>query len=97
MVYSLDHAESAQQLVFELWKNMQKDASPAYIIPRLYLISDILYNCAAASSVPNGWVIRTEFEGILPDIFEYLNHIYTYFYTGNIKIGLKLVELQVRI
>ncbi len=75
MVYALDHAESAEELVRELWKNTQREPTPTYVIPRLYLISDILYNCAAASSVPNGWIIRTEFEALLPEVFEYLNHV----------------------
>ena len=76
MVYVLDHAESAEQLVSELIRNTKKDPRPAYVIPRLYLISDILYNCAASSTVLNSWVIRTEFETLLPEIFEYLNYVF---------------------
>jgi len=76
MVYALDHVESAGELVERIWKNIKKEQIPIYVIPRLYLISDILYNCAASSGVLKGWTIRTEFETYLPEIFEYLNRVF---------------------
>ena len=75
MTYALDHSESANELVNAIWQNMQAELAPVYVIPRIYLISDILYNCAATSTVPNGWAFRTSFESLLPEMFEFLNHI----------------------
>jgi hypothetical protein len=75
MTYALDHTESAQELVNAIWQNMHREKEPVHIIPRIYLISDILYNCAITSSVPNGWAFRTYFESLLPEMFEFLNHL----------------------
>eukprot|EP00826_Nyctotherus_ovalis_P039000 TRINITY_DN3707_c0_g1_i15.p1 TRINITY_DN3707_c0_g1~~TRINITY_DN3707_c0_g1_i15.p1 ORF type:complete len:340 (-),score=102.94 TRINITY_DN3707_c0_g1_i15:100-1119(-) len=77
MVYALDHVESTEELAKMLMENIEKERTPGYVIARLYLVSDILYNCAASSGVVKGWTIRTEFESYLPEIFEYLNSVFT--------------------
>ena len=78
MVYALDHSECAETLVALLWHNTLAERTPTFIIPRLYLVSDILYNCAAMSTIPNGWAFRSCFENLLPEMFEHFNHILRY-------------------
>ncbi len=75
MAYALDHSEAAHELVNDLCESLRLDEGPMYVIPRVYLLSDVLYNCAATSNVPNGWAFRTHLESLLPDVFEFLNHI----------------------
>ena len=75
MTYALDHSECAESLVSLLWQNTLAERTPVYIIPRIYLVSDILYNCAATSTVPYGWAFRTSFESLLPEMFEHFNQI----------------------
>lgn len=77
MVYALDHVESTEELVRALMENMAREKTPEYVVARLYLVSDILHNCAASSGVVKGWAIRTEFENYLPEIFEHLNSVFT--------------------
>ncbi len=78
MVYALDHSECAESLVALLWQNILAERTPNHIIPRICLVSDILYNCAAMSTVPNGWAFRSSFESLLPEMFEHFNHILRY-------------------
>ncbi|KAG0238169.1 U2 snRNP-associated SURP domain-containing protein [Actinomortierella wolfii] len=75
MVFAMQHAEAADEIVELLTASMLLDGTPQGVrIARLYLISDILHNSSA--SIPNAWKFRSRLEGKLPAVFEKLNEIY---------------------
>ncbi|KAF9977267.1 U2 snRNP-associated SURP domain-containing protein [Actinomortierella ambigua] len=75
MVFAIQHAEAADEIVDILSASMLLDSTPQGTrLARLYLISDILHNSSA--SIPNVWKFRSRLEGKLPAVFEKLNEIY---------------------
>ncbi|KAF9165994.1 U2 snRNP-associated SURP domain-containing protein [Actinomortierella ambigua] len=75
MVFAIQHAEAADEIVDILSASMLLDSTPQGArLARLYLISDILHNSSA--SIPNVWKFRSRLEGKLPAVFEKLNEIY---------------------
>ncbi|KAL1915581.1 uncharacterized protein VTP21DRAFT_6705 [Calcarisporiella thermophila] len=75
MVFAIDHAEAAFEIVDVVASSlMEPEATIPTKLARLYLISDILHNCGVG--VAGAWRLRQAFEAKLPTVFEHLNTIY---------------------
>lgn len=75
MVWCLDHAESAEELVECIAESLSLLETPIpKKIARLFLVSDILHNSSA--KVPNASFFRKYFESRLVDIFRHMNAAY---------------------
>jgi U2-associated protein SR140 len=72
MIYCIDHAESAEEIVDCIAESLSIMETPLYKkIARLYLISDILHNCSV--KVANASFFRKGFQARLVDIFHDLH------------------------
>ncbi|ORX84383.1 hypothetical protein BCR32DRAFT_129333 [Anaeromyces robustus] len=76
MVFAIEHAEAADDIITILCNSLLLNTTPVYPtkIARLYLISDILHNSSA--SAPNAWKYRTGFEPHLGNIIDHFNSIW---------------------
>lgn len=76
MVFAIEHAEAADDIIAILCNSLMLKTTPMYPtkIARLYLISDILHNSSA--SAPNAWKYRTGFEPHLGNIIDHFNSIW---------------------
>jgi U2-associated protein SR140 len=75
MVYSIDHSESAEEIVDCIAESLAILETPPYKkIARLYLISDILHNCSV--KVTNVSFFRKGFQSRLVDIFHDIHDTY---------------------
>jgi len=75
MVWCLDHAESAEEVVDCICESLAILQTPMHKkIARLFLVSDILHNSSA--KVPNASFFRKYFERKLPDVFKDLHEAY---------------------
>jgi len=76
MVFAIEHAEAADDIITILCNSLLLNTTPIYPtkIARLYLISDILHNSSA--SAPNAWKYRTGFEPHLGNIIDHFNSIW---------------------
>jgi len=76
MVFAIEHAEAADDIITILCNSLLIETTPMYPtkIARLYLISDILHNSSA--SAPNAWKYRTGFEPHLGNIIDHFNSIW---------------------
>ncbi|KAK2182719.1 hypothetical protein NP493_340g03058 [Ridgeia piscesae] len=75
MVWCLDHAEAAEEIVECIAESLSILQTPMpKKIARLFLVSDILYNCCA--KVPHASYFRKYFEVKLPEIFQDLHATY---------------------
>jgi len=76
MVFAIEHAEAADDIITILCNSLLIKTTPMYPtkIARLYLISDILHNSSA--SAPNAWKYRTGFEPHLGNIIDHFNSIW---------------------
>jgi len=76
MVFAIEHAEAADDIIAILCNSLLIKTTPMYPtkIARLYLISDILHNSSA--SAPNAWKYRTGFESHLGNIIDHFNSIW---------------------
>jgi len=75
MVWCLDHAESAEEIVECIAEALSIVSTPIpKKIARLFLINDTLHNCSA--KVPNASFFRKFFEAKLPEIFRDMNIAY---------------------
>ncbi|XP_006820922.2 U2 snRNP-associated SURP motif-containing protein-like, partial [Saccoglossus kowalevskii] len=75
MVYCLDHAESAEEIVDCIAESLSILQTPVpKKIGRLFLVSDILYNSSA--KVPNASFFRKFFETKLPEVFGDMRETY---------------------
>jgi U2-associated protein SR140 len=73
MVYCLDHSEAAEEIVDCIVESLGILQTPVPIkVARLYLVSDILYNCSTCP-VPNSSYYRKGFEVSLPEVFGHLH------------------------
>ncbi|XP_062522101.1 U2 snRNP-associated SURP motif-containing protein-like [Corticium candelabrum] len=74
MIYCLDHSEAAEEIVDCIVESLGILQTPVPIkIARLYLVSDILYNCSTCP-VPNSSYYRKGFESSLPEVFTHLHN-----------------------
>jgi U2-associated protein SR140 len=75
MVFTIDHAESCQEVSNILVQPLLSGQIPIQaIVARLYLLSDILHNTSAP--VRNASQFRSTLQDAMPDIFEVLNTCY---------------------
>lgn len=75
MVWCLDHAESAEEIVECITESLSILETPIpKKIARLFLVSDILFNSSA--KVPNASFFRKFFQVKLPDIFKDIHETY---------------------
>jgi len=75
MVWCLEHAESAEEIVECIAESLSILQTPLpKKIARLFLVSDILYNSSA--KVPNASFFRKYFEAKLPEIFRDIHETY---------------------
>jgi U2-associated protein SR140 len=73
MGFSLDHSESAPEIVQVLTESLTIHETPTQTkIARLFLVSDILHNTSIAT-LPNLHLFRSGFEATLPLIFKSFN------------------------
>eukprot|EP00117_Sycon_ciliatum_P015546 scpid41385/ scgid15341/ U2 snRNP-associated SURP motif-containing protein; 140 kDa Ser/Arg-rich domain protein; U2-associated protein SR140 len=71
MVFCLDHADCAEEIVECITESLSILETPIPLkAARLYLVSDILYNCSAG--VPHASHFRRGFESRLVEIFQHL-------------------------
>ncbi|KAL4220667.1 U2 snRNP-associated SURP domain-containing protein [Mactra antiquata] len=75
MVWCLDHAESAEEVVECITESLSILQTPIpKKIARLFLVSDILFNSSA--KVPNASFYRKQFQRKLPEIFQDVHETY---------------------
>lgn len=75
MVWCLDHAESAEEVVECIAESLSILQTPIpKKIARLFLVSDILFNSSA--KVPNASFFRKQFQRKLPEIFQDVHETY---------------------
>ncbi|KAJ3160626.1 U2 snRNP-associated SURP domain-containing protein [Geranomyces michiganensis] len=69
MIFCLDHAEAADEIVATIAKSLLIATTPVFPtkVARLYLLSDVLHN--TATPVPNAWKLRAGIESRLEEIF----------------------------
>eukprot|EP00118_Oscarella_pearsei_P012114 m.86447 g.86447 ORF g.86447 m.86447 type:complete len:832 (+) comp36496_c0_seq42:20-2515(+) len=73
MLFCLDHSEAADEIVDCITESLSILQTPVAVkVARIYLVSDVLYNCSSCS-VPNSSFYRKGFEARLPEICSYLN------------------------
>ncbi|KAJ3170030.1 U2 snRNP-associated SURP domain-containing protein [Geranomyces variabilis] len=72
MIFCLDHAEAADEIVATIAKSLLIASTPVFPtkVARLYLLSDVLHN--TATPLPNAWKLRAGIESRLDEIFTHL-------------------------
>ncbi|KAJ3154695.1 U2 snRNP-associated SURP domain-containing protein [Geranomyces variabilis] len=72
MIFCLDHAEAADEIVATIAKSLLIASTPVFPtkVARLYLLSDVLHN--TATPLPNAWKLRAGIESRLNEIFTHL-------------------------
>ncbi|CAK9293338.1 unnamed protein product [Gordionus sp. m RMFG-2023] len=91
MLFCVDHSEAAQEIVECLHQSLTIPQTPLLKkLSRIYLISDILYNCS--SKAPNVSYFRKSFQRQLPAIFRDIQKCYK-----DIKARLKAEQFKQKI